>query len=93
MLLQGSTSGLLLVLRFFCVDLELVMVWSCQCTFQSPSSNFSVYFWVVFLVRWVGYFARTFQIMGFVLVATFLAKDWNLHIIVSHVVGAIVGVS
>ena len=55
MLLQGSTSGLLLVLRFYHVDLELVMVWSCQCTFQSPSSNFSVWFWVVFF-GYVGWF-------------------------------------
>ena len=69
------------------------MVWSCQCTFQSPSSNFSVWFWVVFLVRWVGSFVGSFQIMGFVLVAAFLARDWSLHFIDSHVVGAIVGVS
>ena len=33
------------------------------------------------------------QNFGFVLVATFFARDWNLHIIDSHVVGAIVGVS
>ena len=69
------------------------MVWSCQCAFQSLSSNFSVWFWVVFLVRWVGSFGGVFQILGFVLVATFFARDWNLHIIDSHVVGAIVGVS
>ena len=38
-------------------------------------------------------FGGTFQIMGFVLVATFFARDWTLHIIDSIVVGAIVGVS
>ena len=44
-------------------------------------------------VKWVGSFGGAFQIVGFVLVATFLARYWNLHFIVSHVVGAIVGVS
>ena len=47
----------------------------------------------IFLVRWLGYFGGIYQILGFVLVATFFARDWNLHIIDSHVVGAIVGVS
>ena len=52
-----------------------------------------MWFWVVFLFKWVGSFGGPFLIMGFVLVAIFLARDWNLHIIVSHVVGAVVGVS
>ena len=69
------------------------MVWSCQCTFQSPSPISQCGFGWYFLVRWVGSFGGVFIIMGFVLVVTFFARDWNLHIIVSNVVGAIVGVS
>ena len=56
--------------------------------FQFLSVVLGGIFWLSGLVLLVG-----FQILGFVLVATFFARDWNLHIIKSHVVGAIVGVS
>ena len=45
--------------------------------------------WVVFLVRWVGFFGGFFKVFGFLWWLHFLARDWNLHVINSHVAGAI----
>ena len=70
------------------------MVWSCQCTLQSPFYNFSVRFWVIFF--WLGgldfwWASQNFGFCfgGYIL----LARDWNLHIFACLIVGAIVGVS
>ena len=93
MLLQGSTSRLLLVLRFYCVELELVMV-----SLVSAHSNlllpitqcgFGWYFWLGGMVILVG-LSRLWALFWWL---HFLARGWNLHFIDSHVVGAIVGVS
>ena len=69
----------------------IVYISSClyQCTFQSPFSKLISVVWVVFLVWWVGFLGGFFQNLWVSLVATFLARDWNLHVINSHVTGAI----
>ena len=41
------------------------------------------------MVRWVGFFGGFFKFMGVHWWLHFFARDWNLHIIDSHVVGAI----
>ena len=41
------------------------------------------------MVRWVGFSGGFFKLMGFPWWLHFFARDWNLHIIVSQVVGAI----
>ena len=45
------------------------------------------------LVKWVGTFWWVFEIVGLFGGYIWLARDWNLHIINSQLVGAIVGVS
>ena len=46
--------------------------------------------WVVFLIKWAGEFWWDFQYSGFCFGTYILfARDWNLHIIDSLVVGAI----
>ena len=69
------------------------MVWPCQCTFQSPFSISQCgngwYFGLGGLILLVG--LSNFWALFWWL--HFLARDWNVHLIVSHVVGAIVGVS
>ena len=45
--------------------------------------------WVVFLVRWVDFLVGSSKSLGFFGGYIFLARDWNLHVINSHVAGAI----
>ena len=41
------------------------------------------------MVRWVGFLVGFSNSLGFLWLLHFFARDWNLHIIDSHVVGAI----
>ena len=78
------------MLRFCLVDLQLVMVWSGQCTFQSPFPNYySVCVGWYFLVRWVGFLVGSSKLWVYFGGYILFARDWNLHIIDSHVVSAI----
>ena len=92
-LCQGSASGVTVGVKVLLSKFKASHGLVLSVLFPISFSNFSVWFWVVFLIRWVDFW-WDFQNYGFCFGGDILlARDWNLHIIDSLVVGAIVGVS